>query len=232
MRTCRGDDPNAWLASIGSGEKSPADPASSNWTGPSGGVYIVGTFSPVKSTEESAATGAVTHRFDDCCTGFGGGLNAGWQWQLPNDVVLGGVTDVYFPNDTVSHPFAGGTYLRSTVDFAATFQARAGIVAAPNLLLYAQTGFALGNQSLKVNFGGPISRHSDTTPGYALGAGAEWRLYDGPTGVLGASPSLFLEYSHIWWSDAHFAAPAASPAFNYTWSRDSNVIKGGLRVRF
>jgi opacity protein-like surface antigen len=99
-------------------------------------------------------------------------------------------------------------------------------------LLYAQTGFALGNQSLKVNFGGPVSRHSDTTPGYTIGAGAEWRLYDGPTGVIGQSPSLFVEYSHIFWGDAHFNTPAASPAFNYTWSRESNVIKGGLRVRF
>ena len=210
----------------------PAPPTQTSWSGGFGGVYFVGAFSPVKTVEETAATGAVTHSFNDCCTGFGGGLNAGWQWQLPSDVVLGGVVDAYFPNDEVSHPFAGGTYLRSTVDFAATFQARAGIVATPNLLLYAQTGFALGNQSLKVNFGGPVSRHSDTTPGYTIGAGAEWRLYDGPTGVIGQSPSLFVEYSHIFWDDAHFNTPAASPAFNYTWSRDSNVIKGGLRVRF
>jgi opacity protein-like surface antigen len=210
----------------------PSTQGASNWSGGFGGVYFVGAFSPVKTVEETAATGVVTNQFNDCCTGFGGGLNAGYHWQLPNDVVLGGVVDAYFPNDQVSHPFAGGTYLRSTVDFTATFQARAGIAATPNLLLYAQTGLALGNQSLKVNFGGPVSRHSDTTPGYTIGAGAEWRLYDGPTGMIGQSPSLFVEYAHIFWDDAHFNTPAASPAFNYTWSRDSNVIKGGVRVRF
>jgi opacity protein-like surface antigen len=210
----------------------PGTQGASNWSGGFGGVYFVGSFSPVKTVEESAATGAVTHSFDDCCTGFGGGLNAGWQWQLPNNVVLGPVVDAFFPNDRVSHPFAGGTYLRSTLDFAATFQARAGYIAQPNLLLYAQTGLAVGSQNLKVNFGGPVSSKSDTTPGYTLGGGAELRLYDGPTGFLGQSPSLFLEYSHTWWADANFTTPAASPGFNYTWSRESDVIKAGLRVRF
>lgn len=202
------------------------------WSGFSGGVYVVGSFSDVKTTEELATTGAVTHEFSDCCSGAGGGLNAAFHWQLPGNWVLGGAVDAYFPNDEVSHPFAGGMYLRSTVDFTATFQARAGYVAMPNLLLYAQTGLAIGNQNLKINFGGPISSRTDTTTGYALGGGIEYRLYNGPTALVGQSPSLFLEYGHIWWSDAHFNTPAASPAFNYTFARDNNVIKAGLRVRF
>jgi hypothetical protein len=206
-----------------------AEPA---WTGWWGGVYIVDSFSNVTTTERFAATDDITHRFTDCCSGVGGGLNGGWQWQLPNGVVLGGAVDGYFPNDTVSHNFAGGKFLRSTVDFTATFQARAGIAAAPNLLLYGQTGLALGAQTLKVNLAAPTSSTGDTTAGYALGAGAEWRPWNGPLGVIGQYPSVFLEYSHIWWSDAHFNTPASSPAFNYGFSRDSNILKGGLRVRF
>ncbi len=159
-------------------------------------------------------------------------MNAGYDWQMPNGILLGGAVDAYFPNDQVSHPFFGGNYLRSTVNFAATFQARAGMLAAPNLLLYAETGLAIGVQDLRINFGGPVSSRTAVTPGYVIGAGAEWRLYDGPTGLVGQSPSLFLEYSHIWWGDAQFNAPAASPAFNYTWSRESNIVKAGLRVRF
>jgi hypothetical protein len=45
-------------------------------------------------------------------------------------------------------------------------------------------------------------------------------------------PSLFVEYSPVWWSDAHFGTPGASPAFNYSWSRESSTVKAGLRVRF
>ena len=97
----------------------PVKQTSMIWNGGLGGVYFAGAFRPVTTVEESAAPGAVTHSFNDCRTGFGGGLNAGWEWQLPNDVVLVGAVDAYFPNDQVSHPFAGGTFPRSSVDFIA-----------------------------------------------------------------------------------------------------------------
>lgn len=210
----------------------PATQGASNWSGGQLGVFVAGSFSNVRTTERLDATGIVTNKFSDCCTGVGGGVDVGWQWQLPHGALLGLMLDAWFPNDQVSHSFAGGTYLRSTVDFTVTFQLRAGYAATPRLLLYGQTGLAVGGQTLKVNFGGPISSHDDTTIGPTLGIGVEWRPFDGPTGWFGRSPALFVEYDHIWWDDAHFNTPAASPAFNYSWSRESNVIKCGLRVRF
>ena len=48
--------------------------------------------------------------------------------------------------------------------------------------------------------------------------------------MLGKPVSMFLEYQHTWWQDAHFDTPAASPFFNYTFRREDDIVKLGLMV--
>jgi len=49
---------------------------------------------------------------------------------------------------------------------------------------------------------------------------------------IGASTSLFIDYDHTWWEKESLGMPIASPFFNYTWRRESDVVKGGFRIRF
>jgi opacity protein-like surface antigen len=128
----------------------------------------------------------------------------------------------------VRHTFPGGTFIASTVNFTASAQVRAGVLATPSLLLYGQTGVSAANQRLQINFGGPVTDVSQLTPGFTAGFGAEWK----PAGVLPAGTSLFAAYEHTWWDKARLDTPVAAPLSNYTWQRQSDAVKAGFRIHF
>jgi len=195
------------------------------------GGFVTGSLSGVTAREQEAdPPHAVTGSFHDdpLQAGFGG--RGGYDWPLSENWRLGPMIDLYGPNDTVNHPFTGGTYLRSTVDFTATAKARLGYLALPDTMLYATAGVAVGNQLLSLNISGPTSSHNQMTPGGALGAGIEWALFSADKSPFHLPTTMFLDYDHIWWGDAHFNTPTASPFFNYTWARDSNIVKLGLTL--
>jgi opacity protein-like surface antigen len=196
-----------------------------------GGGQLALSCSNVRTREYIAATGALTNEFFDHCTGVGGGINGGYNWLLQSGMLLGIVVDANLPNDEVKHRFGGGTFIGSTVNFSASAQVRAGWNAAPDLLLYGQTGISLSNQRLQINFGGPVTDASQLRSGFTAGFGAEWMLAGNPI-RWGTASSLFVDYTHTWWETASLNAPAASPLFNYTWQRESDVVKAGMRIYF
>ncbi len=217
---------------IGSRPCLPGSAVPCSWTGPYAGVQIGGSWSGVRTNEYLAATGVPTNAFTNSGSGFSGGINLGHNWQPWGDIfVVGTGVDVNLVNDNVKRSFAGGTFISSTINFTGAAQVRAGGLATPALMLYVQTGIAIANQNLKINFGGPITSQSQITPGFTLGAGAEWQM---PTPLFsGLGPtSLFIDYNHTWWDKARLKMPVSSPLFNYTWSRQSDTVKVGLRVKF
>ena len=200
-----------------------------SFTGPFVGAQFVGSSSRVGTSEFFATTGVRTNDFDDSGSGFGGGLNFGYNWQpWRNKVVVGAVFDANFLNDSVRRDFVGRSYIGSTVSFTASAQVRSGVLVMPNFLLYGQGGLSIANQQLKIDFGGPETNESKIVPGLTLGFGGEWML---PTPIipLGKSTSLFADYQHTWWDTAKLIMPAASTPFNYAWRRNSDVIKLGAR---
>ncbi len=138
---------------------------------------------------------------------------------------MGVIADIDFLSDSDGHVFS------TTDNLMASGQLRVGILAAPDLLWYGQTGINLARENLKIDFGGPITEQSGVAPGYAIGAGAEWALPVSPPPLFAAS-SLFVEYQHIWWSSGMLDVPAAAPSLNFNWQRESNTIKAGLRFHF
>ena len=210
----------------------PPPTTQTSWTGPYGGIQVVGSWSTVGTNEFLAATGARTNAFNDSGSGFGGGFNIGYNWQpWGNSVVVGVAIDANILSDSVKHSFVGGTSIASTITFDASAMARAGVLATPNLLLFGQTGFSVANQNLKINFGGPVTNENQLTPGFSLGAGAEWQMPTSLFPSLGPT-SLFVDYAHTWWRNARLNMPVASPLFKYTWMRQSDAAKVGVRVRF
>jgi opacity protein-like surface antigen len=206
------------------------------WSGPYLGGEMVKSWGHVVTTEKVAATGAISNQFNDNHDPFGGGINGGYDWVPWNNKVLVGVGfDLDFPNEEVQHTFASGSYINSTVDVAALVRGRAGYLVMPNLLLYCLAGVSVADQHLQMNLGGATTDEHQPTPGFTAGAGVEWMITTastgGPRGFLRA-PSVFIEYTHTWWSDAELNQPAASPAFNYSWTRESDMVSAGFRVRF
>ncbi|HWX07159.1 MAG TPA: hypothetical protein VN065_15135 [Bradyrhizobium sp.] len=203
-----------------------------SWTGPFIGAQAAGSFSTLTTSEYFAATGVRTNQFDDTGSGFGGGVNFGWNWQPWNpSIVVGVVFDVNGLNDKVRHDFAGGSYIGATVNFTASAQVRGGVLVTPNFLLYGQGGLSVANQQLQIDFGGPETNESKIVPGSNLGFGGEWKLPTNPL-PFGRSMSLFADYSHTWWDTARLDMPVASPFFNYTWQRETDAVKFGARINW
>jgi hypothetical protein len=210
----------------------PPPATQTSWTGPYGGAQAIGSWSRVSTNEFLAATGVQTSHLDDSGSGFGGGINGGYNWMpWGGNIVTGVVFDANGLSDKVNHTFPGGTFIGSTVNFEASADVRAGVLTSPNLLLYGQTGVSVADQRLQINFGGPITDTTQWTAGYNLGGGAEWML---PANTLpwGRSTSLFVSYDHTWWNKASLTMPAASLPFNYTWLRQSDAVEVGFRIRF
>jgi len=84
------------------------------------------------------------------------------------------------------------------------------------------------NETLRINFLPAVSATTTTVPGATLGFGGaiEPKVLQG----FGRPMSIFVEYHHTWWQDAQFNTPAASPAFNYNFRRQDDVIKFGFMV--
>jgi opacity protein-like surface antigen len=205
-------------------------PLDNSWTGAFAGVQLGGSWSGVTTSEFLAGTDIRTNRFDDNGSGFGGGVNFGWNWQpFARSTVVGVVFDINGLNDKVQHDFTGGNYIGTVMNFTASAQARGGVLVTPNFLLYGQGGISIANQQLKIDFGGAETNESQIVPGFTLGFGGEWKIPTNPL-PFGRSMSLFADYSHTWWDTARLDRPVASPFFDYTWRRETDALKFGARI--
>lgn len=121
--------------------------------------------------------------------------------------------------------------LHTNDDCAGLLKARIGYLSNPVLLWYGETGFALAQESVTADLGGPATtRQSRTATGYALGGGVEWAF---PGGMLpAAATSLFADYQHIWWDAGSMTMPAAAPTLDFRWQRESNIARLGVRLHF
>jgi opacity protein-like surface antigen len=196
------------------------------WGGPSLGVAAIGGWTNTSVTETQTSNGMVFHAFDTLGSGAGGIAELRYDWPVWNDQALfGAVAEIGYLGDS------GGQVFQTTTNLLAGARLRAGLAPMPALLLYGETGVAVSNQSIRINFGGPITRQNLTTPGIALGGGAEYALASFP--VLGGKPpSLFAEYQHIWWTSDTTDMPAAVPTLNFHWQRDSDIVRAGIRAHF
>jgi hypothetical protein len=213
-------------------------PAFQSWSGPFVGLQVTGSTSRVITNEFLTGTDIRSTSLVDHGTGFGGGVNFGWNWQPINATsLIGVVIDVNGVHEPVQHDFFGGAYIGSVVNFSASAQVRGGVLVTPNVLLFGQGGISVSNQQLKIDFGGPETNESKTIPGLTLGFGGEWKLhpFDFAAPTISRSlvtPSLFATYEHTWWDTAKLTMPAASPGFDYSWQRQSDTLKFGARINW
>lgn len=203
-----------------------AGSASAQWSGPFVGAEMLGSLDSVDTTETTAATGATFHKFTSSSSGIGGGVDLGYNWQLPeSQFVVGAVASFDGLNNSA------GTVLRTNDDYAGLIEARVGYLSNPVLLWYGETGLALAQENATANFGGPTTSLSRTATGYALGGGVEWAL-PAHTLPVAAGLSLFADYQHIWWDSGSMTTPAAAPNLDFRWQRESNIVRLGVRLHF
>ncbi len=114
--------------------------------------------------------------------GFGGpvgGLQAGYNLQLPSGVLLGLETDVTFPNYIDGNSIAANvgsanSQILDQVDFSGTLRGRLGMVAGP-WLTYATGGLAfIGERFVNTPTVGDREKQVNMRLGWAAGAGVEY----------------------------------------------------------
>jgi opacity protein-like surface antigen len=212
------------LASANASAQTPGSVAP--WAGPSLGVAAIGGWTNTSVTETQASNGTVFHAFDTLGSGAGGIAELRYDWPVWNDQALfGAVAEIGYLGDS------GGQVFQTTTNLLTGARLRAGLAPTPALLLYGETGVAVSNQSIRINFGGPVSRQTLTTPGIALGGGGEYGLAGLPA-LGGKALSFFAEYQHIWWTSDTIDMPAAVPTLNFHWQRDSDIVRAGIRMHF
>ncbi|PWT86522.1 MAG: hypothetical protein C5B57_00920 [Blastocatellia bacterium] len=180
-------------------------------------------------TERFAKTDEITSVLSDSKDPVGVGIVLTYNnyMSLGNNIMLSPFVSLDYPNISITHTFPGGTSIGTRSNVQGTLGVKVGTAVAPNLAIYGIAGVSAMNETLNIRFAS-ASSDSDTVAGGTLGVGAAFQ----PAGLrgFGKPMSLFLEYQHTWWQDAHFDRPAASPLFNYTVHREDNTIKFGFNI--
>jgi len=122
---------------------------------------------------------------DITSSGFFGGLQAGWNWQMDSlvlgvegDIALSDITgELEIYSDTADASISGG----STVDWFGTARLRAGFLLTPELLLYGTGGLAWGSVTSGYDIDlNEIGQFDDDTSesqmGWTIGAGFEYQV--------------------------------------------------------
>lgn len=138
--------------------------------------------------------------------GFVGGLQAGYNYQFLNNVVIGVETDFDFAG------ISGGPY---SLDYFGTVRGRLGY-AFDRVLLYGTVGFAYGQGSVE-GFG--LSSTASQT-GWTIGAGAEVGF--------DRNWSARLEYLYVDLGTSTFATFVGPVTTGF----DGNILRAGVNYRF
>ena len=175
--------------------------ATDRWTGLYGGGHVGAgwvdgadaTISPANAATQAVlgpfiAAGVLPTDYSLDPEGFLAGLLMGYNWAFGSFLIgfegdwsLLSVEDAESVNANV--PAIGAVQINSDteVNWVATLRGRLGVLAGPNLLLFATGGFAFGDvrqegfvsSAIGASAGG---RNFETATGYAVGGGAEWAL--------------------------------------------------------
>jgi opacity protein-like surface antigen len=190
-------------------------------------LELLKTTGLMKPVEARVADGVVTFQSSDLIDPVQIGIALGYNFAPWNNAIrVGPFLEFTFLNQSFNHIFPGGTFLGTTSRWSGTAGVKLGAMTMPGLFVYGLGGASVLNQDLNINFGGPFVTTSNTTvSGGTLGLGAEFQP---ASQVFSVPVSVFVQYQHTWWQDAHLNNPAASPGFNYTFHREDDTVKFGL----
>ncbi len=193
-------------------------PTSYSWTGfYLGGHfgYGVGSFGPGANPISDQA-----EFLPSTLTGFIGGFQGGYNFQLANSVVLGLEADLSFTSP-IDRPATGLAPFNTTFDYFGTARGRVGY-AFGSLLPYVTAGFAWGQTKVDLNdqSGNVVSSKSTNHVGWTVGAGVEYALKDNWTAKF--------EYNYI---DLGSVLDESAPTF-LNIDPKLHIFKLGLNYKF
>lgn len=177
-------------------------------------------------------------------SGFTGGIQGGYNWQVGN-IVFGGEGDFgafsfsksVNPAGVFPFAFAGTTYALNesmSTDWLITLRGRLGVTVMPQLLLYATAGIALTDFSFASSYsdnatGGGLPGGTGSTSvsnvrtGWTIGGGGEW--------MLDSRWSIKAEYLYVDFGSTQFnVATSNTENFRQTMTIDADLTAQVARV--
>jgi outer membrane immunogenic protein len=165
-------------------------------------------------------------------SGFLGGGQAGFNWQVSPLWVIGVETD-FDGTDISSNASATGPFATATagtkVDWFGTVRGRAGFLVAPNVLLYGTGGWAYGHttssaSAVLLGAGAGVSS-SSTQNGWTAGGGLEY--------AFNPWLSFKTEYRYVDLGTANLASGAVGPVvFSVNEKTTFHTVTAGLNFKF
>src|SRR6266851_349924 len=189
-----------------------------DWTG----LYIGAHAGFGRGSSTAALADPATSTTSNSFSGMIGGVQAGYNYQLPSGMLLGVEADISFPNYLTSNSVVSSlATARSDVteqwDYVGTARGRVGYVAGP-WLVYATGGLAwAGERFLNTPAIGSDEKTLHTRLGWAAGGGVEY--------AFAPHWSARLEYLYSQFGKADIAFPSAT---QYTSSLDFQSLRIGL----
>src|SRR6266571_2894521 len=189
-----------------------------NWTGFYIGAHVGGAFSS-------------DNNFNGLSTGnngngrFLGGLQAGADWQLNPNFVVGAEAQYSWLSGNVGAVFPGGVAYTNDQRGLGSITGRVGYTWGPGLV-YVKGGYAYSDNNERVTLGGvPTAflldgNHSN---GWTVGTGLEY--------MVAPNWSVKGEYMYYDFGSTRFVAPAALAPFG-SFRTDDHTLKLGVNYRF
>ncbi len=189
-----------------------------DWTG----LYVGAHAGFGRGSSTAVLADPATSTTSNSFGGMIGGVQAGYNYQLPSGMLLGVEADISFPNYLTSNSVVSSlATVRSDVteqwDYMATARGRVGYVAGP-WLVYATGGLAwAGERFLNTPAIGSDEKTLHTRLGWAAGGGVEY--------AFAPHWSLRLEYLYSQFGKADITFPSAT---QYTSNLDFQSLRVGL----
>jgi high affinity Mn2+ porin len=203
---------------IGMPVKAPAIRSVFDWTG----LYVGAHAGFGRGSSTAVLADPATSTTSNSFGGMIGGVQAGYNYQLPSGMLLGVEADISFPNYLTSNSVVSSlATVRSDVteqwDYVGTARGRVGYVAGP-WLVYATGGLAwAGERFLNTPAIGSDEKTLHTRLGWAAGGGVEY--------AFAPHWSVRLEYLYSQFGKADITFPSAT---QYTSNLDFQSLRVGL----
>lgn len=197
-----------------------------DWSGFSAGASLGGSFGATTGQAIVAAQPQNLRRPDP--SGFMAGVNAGYNFEFANHLVLGAVVDIdaLKASDTLTS-IAKGFQLKVKNNWMMSLRVKAGYDFGP-ALIYATGGIADVQTDASLDLipaTGTPAKISTWRSGWTLGAGVDYRIF--------AHMSLEAEYRYTRASSLNYSvAPPAAPGGHVSFSENINLLQIGLNYQF
>jgi outer membrane immunogenic protein len=203
-------------------DKAIADAVPSGWDGFYAGVNAGYGWGNRTGTSDITGGGPTVGAWDYNLSGGLLGAQAGFNYELTNNFVVGVQVDADFANingSDATQVFGGGP---GTYNWLGTATAKLGY-ATDKFLVYVDGGYAIAG----FNFSGSTGcSFNQADSGFVAGVGGSYKMTD--------NISVDLNYNHVWFQDATAACSAFGGALplDIHDSLGADVVKVGLNYKF